>query len=1095
MEIIGLSLALIAIANKLAEKAIVDPALESGLAPFSKWLTGGLKKAKAEKDLQAAFISAFKKMDAPVDDDAKLADWLKGVGLDRLQSPKNSALREQTAIAIVQCVNPHTPPPAEMMTALAWPHSRQQELSALLYDLRSALAKPGSEWLPLIELADRAAERGLLREMLSSLAPFKTAFVEMPEGNALRVVLSGQNLTEQQSAEIERAYRAYLKDELEYLDTQGFSFAQLQRNIRLKLEEAYLELGMLPMSSERDREEEKNAVLEMPEADRLKHEHERMNQRVSDALAENHRLVIVGKPGSGKTVSLKFIAFMLANGLAGANRLRLDIPYIPLFVRLADYAEKLKDNGSLALETFLIAYIDEHYPGKARQAEFLRMALEKNACLVLLDGLDEVGDIGDTPIGSKTLRATVLDEVRRFAERRCKSKECNRVIVTSRMEGYRTGDVPGFVEMELSPLRVPDEMQDFLLHWFTAFEMEYQRELPQETAQRRAEEGVRLLVADIMRSESVQRLAMNPLLLTILAMIHQSGTRLPEKRAKLYKTVTVTLVENWRYGQTRHDIAIHKILSPEKIHELLATLAYWLHENKPDGTMSIADWEGRIKSLLIDEEDDDKRRRDMESAVQLFLRHAREEAGLLTERSPGQIGFFHLTLEEYLAAVEIARQESSDDRREMIEKHWQDPHWYEVILLTAGEMAITGSKALNTFINDLRVIETKSPALMGRPVLLAGKAIVDVGPESFKTVTLRDVKKDLQEIAQDLDGNTNQPAAQARFDIQTRAAAADTLDELGWAPSDLYTFVEIKTDGGPRTKDRRPPSSVDGRFYIAKYPVTNSQYQRFLEAGDFAEPKYWTKFPKYSEPDKEGESILIGDWGDKGYEWLEGALKNKELSPDSKIVKPRYWDDPRFGIARKSAPVVGVTWYEVNAYCKWLTDHQELPEFTNLATFNLQPSNIVFRLPTEKEWILAAGGLGKPLVSGKRKEKDELYRFPWDDKDKVTPNPTSKDDQVMKDILRRANIDESGINRTTPVWMYPLGKSPLDVWDMGGNVWEWQANNRDEKGDWRALRGGSWLINSDFARVSYWNINDPGFTWFDYGFRVLVFRAPPSTLL
>lgn len=45
----------------------------------------------------------------------------------------------------------------------------------------------------------------------------------------------------------------------------------------------------------------------------------------------------------------------------------------------------------------------------------------------------------------------------------------------------------------------------------------------------------------------------------------------------------------------------------------------------------------------------------------------------------------------------------------------------------------------------------------------------------------------------------------------------------------------------------------------------------------------------------------------------------------------------------------------------------------------------------------------------------------------------------LKDLPRYANADESGINRTTPVWMFPKGISPAGVMDMSGNVWESQA--------------------------------------------------------
>jgi len=77
----------------------------------------------------------------------------------------------------------------------------------------------------------------------------------------------------------------------------------------------------------------------------------------------------------------------------------------------------------------------------------------------------------------------------------------------------------------------------------------------------------------------------------------------------------------------------------------------------------------------------------------------------------------------------------------------------------------------------------------------------------------------------------------------------------------------------------------------------------------------------------------------------------------------------------------------------------------------------------------------------------------------------------IKDIIRSANIWESGIRRTTPVWMYPQGKSAdYNVYDLGGNVWEWQVNRYSHDSGSRVLRGGSFDGYQDFARCAdrYW---------------------------
>lgn len=1092
MELI--TLISIALANGMWEvgKKLLTHASDSALKPLKDRIeNSALMKFRAiEKDekLLGAIKGALKQTASAKDDD-ELAGWLKNVGLNKLQAEKNQALRQTLARAVIGFTDPDAQPPADLMTALAWPRSRAAELSKLLFACRAVFAGMG-EWKDVIAYADTAHQNGLLTGMLETLSKMENAFVQSEAGAYLRVAVVETGLTAEQAARIEEKYRAGIQDEFRKHRVSGL--AQVQRAVSLPLEEIYIELGLIQASNEAERKHEAAEMLELSESHRMKRELERIDQRVTNALMEEARLLIKGEPGSGKTIMLKFIALMLTHGNAGAARLGLDAPYLPIFVRLANYAEKLKLNSSLALETFLLDYINSYYPGEKGQPEFLRLALDKGACLILLDGLDEVGDIGDTLMHGNTLRSETIKQVQRFVSRRCNEKCTNRIIVTSRLEGYTAGDLMDFREMEISRLRVPDEVEAFLLRWYTAWLQEADSRLDYEAAQKRAQRDyVNGIMASINQSESVRRLAMNPLLLTILAIIYETGKKLPNRRVELYETVAKTMIENWRQSQTDHVSNIHEMMSAAEVYFTLASLAYWLHENISGGTMSNGEWQEKIHDLLKEAGHEEA---ELKQLVEHFMRHAKQETGLLTEKSPGQIGFFHLTLEEYMAAVEIARQDT-DTRLKMIEKHWQEPQWREVILLTAGDLDQRGNKQfLESFLLYILHLEGD---VSGRNVLLAGRALADVGVRRVKESIAKDIRNALKFVMQDADPDTGKPYAIARVPLEARASAADTLDELGYVPDDLYEFVEIRSNDFSRSKDNaKTATEVATTLYFAKHPVTNLQYKRFLDAPDYADEKYWLDFPKYAEnSDLLALSNVEGlseTWGAEGFEWLKNNLKDTDDS-NGKVVFPRYWNNPRFGITRRTAPVVGINWYEANAYCKWLTVHKDEPEFAPLAS--LPVSDFVFRLPTENEWLIAAGGLGEPLVVGKNKDRKEInrYRFPWDETGKVTSEPQANDDKIMQDILRRANIAESGINRTTPASMYPLGRTANGLWDMAGNVWEWQANYYNADHDGLALRGGSWYSDRNPARVSGRAISLPHRGWNGCGFRVCL--APPSVVL
>jgi formylglycine-generating enzyme required for sulfatase activity len=158
---------------------------------------------------------------------------------------------------------------------------------------------------------------------------------------------------------------------------------------------------------------------------------------------------------------------------------------------------------------------------------------------------------------------------------------------------------------------------------------------------------------------------------------------------------------------------------------------------------------------------------------------------------------------------------------------------------------------------------------------------------------------------------------------------------------------------------------------------------------------------------------------------------------------------------------VGVSWYEANAYCAWLRERFQVSGFAfqvwrdgELET--LEPGTLAVRLPSEEEWVAAAGGEGRD-------------RYPWGTKWEEG----------------YANTLEGGVGGTAPVAMYPAGRSPHGVWDMAGNVWEWMAS----PGRVKPLRGGSWDNFLEDARVAARDLCHPYYSNLFIGLRVVVSRA------
>jgi tetratricopeptide (TPR) repeat protein len=160
-----------------------------------------------------------------------------------------------------------------------------------------------------------------------------------------------------------------------------------------------------------------------------------------------------------------------------------------------------------------------------------------------------------------------------------------------------------------------------------------------------------------------------------------------------------TLTEDWQLGKKLPD-APKVVLKESEVVELLAPLAYWMHEEKPSGVVTQAEAEERLAATLAELNDDEPESESVRQAVEQFLRKVRETTGLFVERAPGVYGFMHLTFEEYFAARYIADHERSEIL-ELIRKHLHEPRWNEPILLALGYYGVHSPRQVNKLVEEL----------------------------------------------------------------------------------------------------------------------------------------------------------------------------------------------------------------------------------------------------------------------------------------------------------------------------------------------------------------------------------------------------------
>ncbi|RCJ24806.1 hypothetical protein A6770_03885 [Nostoc minutum NIES-26] len=410
---------------------------------------------------------------------------------------------------------------------------------------------------------------------------------------------------------------------------------------------------------------------------------------LSQAVRENCYSVILGAPGAGKTTLLRYLALHFAKAkrdnqeivIVGEEKEELGKTLLPIFFRIADYAEKLKDQPELTLLEYLRQFYrqwETHFPGKVEIGTevvgLLLDAMRQGQCLILLDGLDEVFD--------QKSRKQIVKRINQFVD----EFATNKFLITSRIAGYYDVQLSSrFAEFTIEDMD-SEHVERFLHRWCRTVEKAQQPDAGEEQWQRRGNEQAQDILQAIEDNEGVKRLTANPLLLSILALIHRNGERLPNRRVKLYELAVQTLTEDWQLSKKLPDTP-KVVLKETEVVELLAPLAYWMHEEKPSGLLTQAEVEEKLAAKLAELNDAEPKSDSVRQAVAEFLRKVRETTGLFVERTPGVYGFMHLTFEEYFAARYIADNDQSEILQ-LIQKHLYEPRWNEPILLALGYYGI-----------------------------------------------------------------------------------------------------------------------------------------------------------------------------------------------------------------------------------------------------------------------------------------------------------------------------------------------------------------------------------------------------------------------
>jgi len=185
-------------------------------------------------------------------------------------------------------------------------------------------------------------------------------------------------------------------------------------------------------------------------------------------------------------------------------------------------------------------------------------------------------------------------------------------------------------------------------------------------------------------------------------------------------------------------------------------------------------------------------------------------------------------------------------------------------------------------------------------------------------------------------------------------------------------FVQLAVDtvisdraGFALATSRGEPVRVSS-LYIDRDCVTNDDFAKFVESDGYGNPHYWPE------------------------EVLPNVL---QFTDRTGHPGPHFWSKGIPPASKHDHPVVGVCWYEANAYATWVGK----------------------RLPSPEEWQRAGTWSQGSTVDGSEQ------RYPWGN----SFDPS------------KANLWASGAGDTVPVQAFASGKTPNGVRQLVGNVWEW----------------------------------------------------------
>lgn len=723
-------------------------------------------------------------------------------------------------------------------------------------------------------------------------------------------------------------YCDWIKGETEYVDIRGIGQRHPEEAIVFPILELYTELFVQSGLSNLDLEKGRM----------------RGNQRVSltEMVKATKHLLIMGDPGSGKTTFLKFFA---------RKQIDKDRIMLPVFLRLADVFDYAKQNKTVVnsdtIASFFI-HVCNKFGSNLSTSDFEAKA-KSGEWIWLLDSLDELSSSADR------------EEVVKAVEEAAKRWQNCKFVMTSRPLPLRAKSIPLGFEVVGIDYWNKEDIKTFLQVWTKLL-------FPKANEEFRKRHWGSLLAAIVSRSD-LRTLAKNAVMVTAMAVVHYNEKKLPEGRAELLETLIYWLIT----AKTRPlDSPYFEYNFIERCYKEIALAMF-------EGESGRRRRVGRLWAAEVIESHFSP-----PSEALDFLVREETDTGVLVRRGEGDLEFWHLSFQEYLAAKEIAGKTDDPDRGwwSKIKDNLDSLEWREVVIFVPLCLNRLGSERIDLFFERLaKSCENSDLATKARRVALGGTILRDLKLTGYRLPQIPSWSKLLGDITRIF----SPEGEDVPLEIRYQAASAYGLGgderlrnfEENWVPivgGTYFLGAQATANDKPNYDPlaavwEGPVKQVSLRnFEIRRFPLTVQEYKDFLDDDGYKVQSYWSE----------------GGWN-----WL----------CQSGCQAPLDWDEQ---LSAPNCPVTGITWFEASAYCEWLT--------------NCDLRDIDIRLPSEAEWEYAA-----------RRGLKGNY-FPWGNA--VTPGDKAE-----------GNLAWCGLRKKSPIGLFNKNITPDGIVDLFGNVEEWCADS------------------------------------------------------